>query len=394
MTEFAIALIAVPLFFLLYAYLIYPALVWLVGRFGSPPAPASTPSEWPFISITIPAYNEENSISDTIESLLALSYPADRRQILIVSDASTDRTDEIIASYADRGVELLRLPERSGKTAAENAAAPLLRGEIVVNMDATIRVGPDAIQELVKQFQDPTVGVASGRDVSVGDLGREANQGESGYVGYEMGVRALETRAGGIVGASGCFYAIRRPLVQTAFPAELSRDFSSPLIAHRHGYRSVSVNEALCYVPRTRSLQAEYRRKIRTMARGLQTLFYFAPLLDPLRHGRFAWMLLSHKLCRWLVFLTMPLALVGLVLLSGNPVARVLLGLATIGIALGLAGLRWPENRKTPQLLALPGFVVASFLAGFIAWTRAFRGAHDPIWEPTRRPAPPPAAAA
>lgn len=392
MTQFAIALIAVPIAFLLYAYLVYPALLWLMARFSSAAAPAADPAEWPSISITIPAYNEEHSISDTIESLLALSYPADRRQILIVSDASTDRTDEIITSYADRGVELLRLPERSGKTAAENGAAPLLRGDIVVNMDATIRVGRDAIQELVKQFSDPGVGVASGRDVSIGDLGREANQGESGYVGYEMGVRALETRAGGIVGASGCFYAIRRTLVQTAFPPELSRDFSSPLIAHQHGFRSVSVNDALCYVPRTRSLQAEYRRKIRTMARGLQTLFYFAPLLDPLRHGRFAWMLLSHKLCRWLVFLTMPLALIGLLLLSADPVARALLGLSLVGIALGVAGLRWPESRKIPAALALPGFIVASFLAGFIAWTRALRGARDPIWEPTRRPAPPPAA--
>ena len=262
-------LVLAPVVLFAYAYFGYPLLLRLVSRFRPDRSIPGAVGDLPTISITIPAYNEERSIADTLERILAVEYPPERRQILIVSDASTDRTDEIVRSYADRGVELLRMPQRTGKTAAENAAAPLLRGDIVVNMDATIGLRPDSIVRLVRAFQDPTIGVASGRDVSVtvgadapaGPVAHEGTSAESGYVGYEMGLRDLETRVGTIVGASGCFYAIRRELVQPLFPGALSRDFAAPLIAHEAGFRSVSVSDALCLVPRSRSLDAEFRRR-------------------------------------------------------------------------------------------------------------------------------------
>src|SRR5690606_18334018 len=191
-------LVALPLLLGVYAYAGYPALLWLLQRTRRE-RPVAEPEEWPRISITVPAYNEEAQIRGTIESLLRLDYPADRRQILIVSDASTDRTDDIVREYADRGVELLRMPERRGKGAAENAAAQRLTGEIIVNTDASIRIAPDALKPLIARFTDPRVGLASGRDVSVAHVEEDANRGESGYVGYEMWVRKLETRIDGIV---------------------------------------------------------------------------------------------------------------------------------------------------------------------------------------------------
>lgn len=370
-----------------YAYLVYPVLLKVWGALRPAPPHHPDPAEWPLISIVVPAYNEEHAIRRTIEALLGLDYPVDRRQILIVSDASSDGTDNVVREYAHRGVELLRLPERSGKTAAENAALAHLRGSIVVNTDATIRILPTALKPLIRVFQDPTIGVASGRDVSVGALTIEANQGESGYVGYEMWVRSLETRVGSIVGASGCFYAIRLELHETLVPAALSRDFASALTAREHGYRAVSVDEAVCLVPRTVSLQREYRRKVRTMARGLETLWFKRHLLNPFQHGRFAWMLWSHKLIRWLVFLVAPVALLALGALAiYYPVARVALGVALAGVGLGIVALRAPEGRRLPRLVALCGFVLATHLAGFLAWTRALRGELNPIWEPTRRP--------
>ena len=383
---FVLVLAPVLLFF--YAYFGYPLLLRLVSRFRPDRSIPEATGDLPTISVTIPAYNEERSIAATLERILAVDYPADRRQILIVSDASTDRTDQIVRSYADRGVELLRMPQRTGKTAAENAAAALLRGDIVVNMDATIGLRPDSIQRLVRAFQDPTVGVASGRDVSVGAAEQEGNSAESGYVGYEMGLRDLETRVGTIVGASGCFYAIRRELVQPLFPGALSRDFAAPLIAHEAGFRSVSVSDALCLVPRTKSLEAEFRRKIRTMARGLDTLEHKGHLLNPFRHGVFAWMLISHKLCRWLVFLLLPGLPVGLALLVGDvPLADWALVLVLLGAATGLLGWKWPFAGKPPRLLSLAGFGLASCVAGFIAWTKLFRNERNPIWVPTRRTA-------
>jgi cellulose synthase/poly-beta-1,6-N-acetylglucosamine synthase-like glycosyltransferase len=336
--------------------------------------------------VSIPVYNEAANIGDTIEHLLAVDYPEDRRHILVISDASTDATDAIVAGYADRGIELVRLPGRAGKTAAENEAGRHLRGDIVVNIDATIRIPPGSLKALMRAFGDPTVGVASGRDVSVGNVAMEHNRDESSYVGYEMWVRGLETRCGSIVGASGCFYAIRRELFNSIFPEALSRDFASPLIARECGFRSVSVDQAVCYVPRTRSLRAEYRRKVRTMTRGLETLWYKRQLLSPFRYGRFAMFLACHKLLRWLVFATLPLAAVGLVLLAATtPGGRVLALLTLLGLAVGAAGYYWPDGRRPPRLLAIAGFAVSSHLAGLVAWVRALRRELDPVWEPTRR---------
>jgi cellulose synthase/poly-beta-1,6-N-acetylglucosamine synthase-like glycosyltransferase len=388
LTGVEVFLVLLPGLLFGYAYVGYPALLKLIGL-TRPAAPAvGDPAEWPSVTIVVPAYNEEQAIRRTIESLLAIDYPAERRQILVLSDASTDGTDEAARSYAERGVELFRLPTRSGKTAAENMALPRIRGDIVVNTDATIRILPASLKPLIRAFGDPGVGVASGRDVSVGDITVEATGGESGYVGYEMWVRALETRLGSIVGSSGCFYAIRRHLHVVEGPPALSRDFASALTAREHGLRAVSVDAALCLVPRTASLMREFRRKIRTMARGLATLWYKRHLLNPFRYGLFAWMLWSHKLIRWLVFLAAPLALAALVPLSVKFVAaRIALLMALVGIGIGSVAMRAPEGKKLPRLVALCGFVLASHVAGAIAWKRLFRRELDAVWEPTRRPA-------
>jgi cellulose synthase/poly-beta-1,6-N-acetylglucosamine synthase-like glycosyltransferase len=388
MTYAALIMIAAPAACFGYAYVLYPLLLRVLAPRRAAPRPAAGQGEWPSITLTVPCYNEETSIAATLDHLLAADYPAERRQILVISDASTDRTDAVVAGYAGRGVELLRLPERRGKTAAENAAGAAARGEIVINVDATVRLRPGALKALVRAFADPSVGVASGRDVSTGDVTSEGTGGEAGYVGYEMWVRGLETRLDSIVGASGCFYGIRRAIYDTAFPEELSRDFASALLAKERGLRAVSVDAAVCLVPRTRSLRAEYRRKVRTMARGLETLWYKRHLLNPFRYGGFALMLLSHKLCRWLGYLTLPVALLGLVLLAARwQPARVLLVLGALGAALGVVGLRWPEGRRVPAVFALPGFMLGAAVAGIRAWWKVLRRERNPVWEPTRRPA-------
>ncbi|HEU4642016.1 MAG TPA: glycosyltransferase [Gemmatimonadaceae bacterium] len=385
----AIALVALPFVIFAYAYLVYPALLWIASRGTRAPSPDRDPEEWPFITIAVPAYNEERRIRPLIESLLAIDYPADRRQILIASDASTDGTDDIVREYAARGVgvELFRVPERGGKTNAENRSAGAVRGEIVVNTDASIRILPHSVKALVRAFGDPTVGVASGRDISVGDEEREGNRGESGYVGYEMWVRSLETRLGSIVGASGCCYAARASIQRVRLPEDLARDFASALIAREQGLRAVSVDAATCVVPRTAALRAELRRKVRTMAQGLETLRHFRALMNPVQHGAFAAMLVSHKLCRWLVYLTLPLALVGLLMLGlREPAALWALGLVTVGVLAGVLALRWPAARRVPLPIALAGFVLASNVAGMLAWLKVLRRQRMPTWEPTRRP--------
>ena len=383
-------LLAVAIALCLYTYLGYPALLKLLGmvsRRRSSRAPSGKPL--PRISIALPVYNEASVIAATIERLLAVDYPADRRQILVVSDASTDGTDEIVAGFAARGVELLRQPRRAGKTAAENAARRHLTGEIVVNTDASVGIDPAAIKHLIAAFDDPTVGVASARDVSVSSLDERANSGEGAYVGLEMGIRALETEVHGIVGASGCLYAIRADLHMQPLPDGLSKDFASALIAREHGWRAVSVPQAVCYVPRSASLKQEYRRKVRTMTRGIATLGHKRALLNPFRYGVFAWMLFSHKVCRWIV----PWALLGIlgVMAAWAFTSVLAAALLVAGIVLVVPGLlAWlrPDAVSMPRVLALPGYVVAGNVAALHAWVRVLTGRHAPVWEPTRREAP------
>ena len=384
MIVIGLVLAGIPIVLFAYAYLVYPVLLRLMAK-----APLASPGDaCPSVTITVPAYNEGERLGATLDRLLALDYPADRRHILVVSDASTDGTDAVARAYADRGVELLRLDRRAGKTAAENAAAGHVTGDIVVNVDATIGLEPQSLRALLAVFADSTIGVASGRDVSVGDVSAEGNRGESNYVGYEMRIRDLETRVSSIVGASGCFYAMRRALHAVQFPEDLSRDFGAVLVAHEHGYRSVSVPDAVCYVPRTLSLAREYRRKVRTMARGLRTLWYKRSLLNPIRGSAFAWMLWSHKLCRWLVPLSLLPAGVGLILLGVGaggwgwlPAA-----LALVGLLVGLVGLVWPTGRRSPAILAMAAYGVAGNVAGIAAWFSALSGTGNRVWEPTRRP--------
>ncbi len=388
MTTLALALVAAPLVVAGYAMVGYPLLLRVLTA-RRPDVRPEPLADWPSITVTIPAYNEAARIAATLEGLLEQDYPPDRRQILVVSDASDDGTDDLVRRYAAEGVELLTLPRRSGKTAAENASAAKAVGEIVVNLDATISLGDGALKELVAAMRDPSVGVASGRDVSVGGERGDSNEGESGYVDYEMRLRDLETRAGTIVGASGCFYAMRRDLHAVQFPEELSRDFASVLIARDQGYRSVAVPAAVCAVPRTEALASEYRRKVRTMARGLRTLWYMKRLLNRFKHGRFAWMLFSHKLCRWLIPLLVPLLPAGLVLLAleRGGLWWVLPGLAALAVAAGALAMSWRGSRTPPYPVALAGYVLGSVTAGIAAWVSAVTTPGTSVWEPTRRPA-------
>lgn len=385
MSTLAVGLVLLPVVVGVYAYAAYPLVLWLIAARSKPPR-IRADTTMPVVSIVVPAFNEEHQIGGALDALLAQDYPAARMQIVVVSDASTDATDRIVGAYSTRGVELLRMPERGGKTKGENAASALLRGEIVVNTDSSIRLHPAAIRELVMSMQDPGVGVASGRDVSTIAGRHAANATEAGYVGYEMWVRRLETRSGGIVGASGSCYAIRAHLHRIAVRGDLSRDFAAALTARLNGFRAVSVDEAICFVPRTGSLQREFRRKVRTISRGINTLHAHGSLLNPGRHGLFAWKLFSHKICRWLVPVTIPLAVVGLALLAFQNRAALgvfLTGMVFLGLA--LAGAVWPEGRKLPRMVSSAAFVASANLAVLYALGRFLSRRNDAVWEPTRR---------
>jgi len=384
------ALVALPIVLGGFAFVAYPAIVWLWSRlrpaYTLPPAPA-TDDEWPEISVLIVAYNEERRLRATLDHALATDYPAHKLNVLVVSDCSSDGTDDLVRNYGDARVRLFRMPERSGKPAGENAAGPHLRGDIVVSIDASILIPRDSLKPLVRALLDPAVGLASGRDLSVGDEAREGNKAESDYVGMEMTLRSWETRVHSIVGASGCFYANRRHLQMVQLPPELARDFAAASVARMAGYRAVSVDDATCLVPRTPTLKAELRRKSRTMARGLATLVYLRRTMNPFRYGSYAFMMASHKLVRWMLFPSFLGWLIGPLFLVGSAPYTLVL---TLGMIVGLVTARlvvtWPDDRRLPRLIAFPGYIFVSIVAGWRAWLHLLRNEKAAVWEPTQRP--------
>jgi cellulose synthase/poly-beta-1,6-N-acetylglucosamine synthase-like glycosyltransferase len=381
-------LIAAPLLLGAYAFVVYPVLVRLWSRFRPPFTLAPEPTDWPSLTILIVAYNEERRLARTINTALAVDYPAHKLDVLVVSDASTDGTDALVRDYGDPRVRLLRQSERRGKPAGENASGAHVTGEYVVSIDASTLIPRASLKPLVRALLVPGVGLASGRDISVGDEAREGNKAESSYVSLEMVLRAYETRVHSIVGASGCFYAARRDLHALPLPEHLSRDFAAASVARRHGYRAVSVDEATCLVPRTPTLKAELRRKSRTMGRGLGTLLFLRTMLNPFRYGSYAFMMAGHKLARWLLFPALLGWIVGpLLLLRSAPYALVLLAGMTAGLTLAWLTLTWPDEKRLPKLVAFPGYVFVSIVAGWMAWLHLLKREKLATWEPTERPA-------
>lgn len=386
MTSWHILLIA-GLAVSLYGYAGYPLLLLVLRLLRrQPPVVTARPTVWPRISITLPAYNAQNTLRPVLDGLVRLDYPAALRQIVVVSDGSTDGTDALVAEYARFGVELLRHSPRVGKTEVENFAMTALTGDIIVNTDASVALAPDAVWRLVAALSDPAVGVSSGRDISVASVGSTGHGGEAAYVGYEMWVRDLETEVEAIVGSSGCLYAVRAELHRRHLPGHLARDFSSALWARLNGFRAVSVRDAICFVPRAASMRVEFHRKVRTMTRGLETLFYHGRLLNPFRYGVFSVLLWSHKLIRWLV----PWALVACVaavipLAASAWWARG--GVIALAVGLGLAALGWwwPRQHRVPRLCSIAAYFVSGTIAGLLAWANALRGHRAPVWNPTPR---------
>lgn len=390
MTWIGWTLIAAPALIGGYAFVIYPALLWVWSRIKSPFVLPPEPSEWPTVTILIVAYNERERLRPTIEHALAADYPPDRVDVLVVSDASTDGTDDLVRNFGDPRVRLLAMPERRGKAAGENASGAHVTGDLVVSIDAAILIPSGSLKQIVRALLAPDVGLASGRDISVGDEVREGNGAESSYVGLEMQLRHLETRVHSIVGASGCFYGVKRELHMIQLPEALSRDFAAASNARANGYRAVSVDSATCLVPRARTLRAELRRKGRTMGRGLDTLLFLRGMLNPFRYGSFSFMMISHKLLRWLLFPAFLGWLIGpLFLVSVQPWWLLLTVAMSVGVGLGVLVSRLPEGQRLPRVLALPGYVFVSILGGWIAWWHLVRGHKSAIWEPTQRPSIP-----
>lgn len=300
---------------ILYVYVGYPLLAALVGKIAG--CPVKKAAMEPTVTILIAAYNEQDVITATIENKLALDYPHDKLEIIVISDSSSDNTDALVHGFVDRGVRLIRQEPRAGKTSALNLAAPQARGEIILFSDANSLYAPDALRKLVSNFADPTVGYVTGTMIYANPDGTLIGEGCSAYMRYENRLRRLETSVGSVVGVDGGIDAMRTALYSPLNPDQLP-DFVQPLKVVEQGYRVVYEPDALLWEQSLKDAADEYRMRVRVSLRAFWALFDMRQLLGLGINPRFAWQLWSHKALRYLCFLFLLAALLTNVSLIHN----------------------------------------------------------------------------
>lgn len=360
-----------------YAYVGYAALLWLLTRRTSARAPLAD-APLPPVTLLIPVHNEAAVLERKLQNALALDYPPERLQVLVVSDGSTDATAEIVRRYQhDPRLTFAALPERRGKANALNEGLARARGEIVVFTDASIQLEPESLRRIVAPFADPVVGCVSGEDY-IADGG-----GEGLYGRYELLLRRLESRAHSIVGASGSFYAQRRELCQP-FPEGMAPDFVSVLATVERGYRALAEPTARGHMSSVRRTQDEFQRKVRTLLRGMTALAAKRRLLNPARYGVFAIELWSHKLMRWLVPVFLVTLLGSSAWLAAHPFYAVALAGQLTFYGMAAAALVFPAAQRFALVrIAVYFTVVNAAILG--AWAKFMAGTRVEIWNPSQR---------
>ena len=365
--------------FILYAYFGYLLALFILSFFKS--RPVAKGNITPTVSFIITAYNEEKRIVEKIENTLKQDYPREKLEIIVASDCSSDRTDEIVKSYQARGLRLVRAPERKGKENAQKLAVDATSGDILIFSDSATILMPDAISKIVRNFNDTTVGCVSSVDKFIDSEGNIS--GEGAYVKYEMLLRRLETRANTLVGLSGSFFAARREVCRD-WATDLQSDFNTLLNSIRLGLRGVSDQESIGYYKNIANEKKEFDRKVRTVLRGISVFMKSLPLLNPFKYGILSWQLLSHKLCRWLVPFGMLIALGTNILLAFNSLfysVALVIQIAFYGFA--LAGMYLASFSR--GILKLPFFFVSVNYAILNAWFKYISGERMVRWTPSQR---------
>jgi cellulose synthase/poly-beta-1,6-N-acetylglucosamine synthase-like glycosyltransferase len=371
---------------LVYVYVGYPALVWLLATLR--PRPVRRAPITPRTSFICTVYNEEAVIGEKLRNTLAFDYPVDQLEILIASDGSTDRTDEIVRAEQDPRVRLLRVEGRVGKTATQNEAVRAATGEILVFSDATTMYRPDAVGRIVRNFADPDVGLATGSVVYGTEVDTSVDQGRAAYWNYESFLRTQESTFHSVMGAAGCFYAMRKPLYNF-LGAELISDVAQAVKTVQKGYRAVVDDSAVCYEPaESSSIPEEIRRRARVIARSLRSTWMMRDFFNPLRHPWFCLLLFSHRILRWAVPFILFVVFVANACLLDNRLYRwlFLAQLAFYGLAL-LGWLLERSGRKAKLLMVPFYFCVVNASPVLGVWS-LLRGEKKVTWDTTRANAP------
>ena len=347
---------------IVYVYAGYPIVIQCLARFIGKGVERAAIR--PTVTVVIAAYNEAAGIRAKLDNVSSLQYSQGLVDVIVTSDASSDGTDEIVKAYDPSRVRLVRVEGRRGKTACQNVAVQSATGEIVVFTDATTRIEPHALIALTANFADQSVGCVAGSLVyEIADQ-NPTGAGGAAYWSYEVRLRRAESALGSLVGVSGCLYAVRRSAYRAIAP-ELISDFV-----------------IVCFEETLAQAGQELAMRVRVAVRTIYALVAERRLLNPLRYGRFAWQLWSHKVLRyasplfWIVALSTSLAL------AANLLYLVLFSLQILLIVAGVAGFLLQARR--PGLLTKPYYFLLTNVASLLAILRYVKGERIVTWKPIR----------
>lgn len=368
---------------LLYTYFGYPMLMVLLAKLKKQKQVNKKPIT-PFISVVIPAYNEEKSIAAKLNDILNIDYPKDKMEVFVISDASSDRTDEIVKGFLDKGVRFYRMGMRSGKISAYCTVLPLLKGEIIVFSDATSIINPNSITCMMSNFNDKTIGCVGGYLVYVNPKQAIVGKGERKYWSYEKKIREYESRLSSLPSVSGTFYAVRKELFPVGMKDDLADDLIVPFYVKRRGFRTVFESQAVCKDFTTLKIGEEMAKRTRITLQNLRGLMNQIDMLNPFKYGIFSILVISHKLFRSIVPLFLVPLFIVTVFLSFYSVTFLLILLLQIIFYFGAwAGYQINKERKFSLGNSIFYFCLSN-LAILVGIAKFIKGDRAATWETCR----------
>jgi cellulose synthase/poly-beta-1,6-N-acetylglucosamine synthase-like glycosyltransferase len=321
----------ISLAYVSYVYFGYPALLLVWGRLSSRPV-KKAPWE-PEVTLIMAAYNEKDNLRQKLLNCLSLDYPREQLQFIVSLDGSTDGTDILAIKAATSGVHVLYSPRHSGKAAAINSAARHARGTVLVFVDARQTLHRNAIRELTANFSDPSVGAVSG-ELVITSGNTESRNGVGLYWKYEKFIRMGESRIHSVAGATGAIYAVRRECFRELPEDAILDDVMLPMSIVLSGWRVIMDPAAQAFDRAAENPEAEFGRKVRTLAGNFQLLSYMPELLVPWRNPIFI-QFFSHKVARLFCPYALAVLLISnLFLLQGAYLVFLILQLAWYGLAI------------------------------------------------------------
>ena len=384
-----IFLIILFLFLILYTYLGYLLLVFILGSCRRLKIDKS--DIFPTVSLMIAAFNEEKSIREKIENSLAINYPKEKLDIIIVSDGSTDNTDRIVQEYSDKGVRLIRIEGRVGKTEARNQAMKMIDTVITLFSDATTTYQSDTISKLVRSFNDPTIGMATGHLIYRDSENTQMGVGQKLYWKYETLIKKAQTNLGTLTGSIGCITAFRTKAYE-ALPANIIEDFTSPLMFIQKGFRVVFEPEAICFEETTKKTSNEWSMRVRVIRGGITGLLFAKKVLNPLKYPVASFQLISHKVSRWLVpFYGLAIALLSIIgcftqfeNLFDTLFIRTISVLQILFYLVVLTSYLLEKKSIHNKFLGIPLYFFIINLASLVALIKTFNSKLEATWETDR----------